>query len=48
VETLFFGKSIEIDTELKSRTFQDVTMTYKEVVNVVLKDVEGAGVDCQQ
>lgn len=42
IEVIAHSATLLLDDKLKSRSFQNVSMTYKEVVNIVLKDTKNA------
>lgn len=44
-KTHVVGATAQLDVELKSRSFQDVTMTYRQVVETVLHDTPNASAD---
>lgn len=44
-KTHVVGATALLDVELKSRSFQDVTMTYRQVVETVLRDTPNASAD---
>lgn len=44
-KTHVVGATAQLDVELKSRSFQDVTMTYRQVVETVLRDTPNASAD---
>lgn len=44
-KTHVVGATAQLDVELKSRSFQDVTMTYRQVVETVLRDTPNASAE---
>lgn len=43
LEGSLFSGTILLDTEVKSRSFQDITMTYQDIIEKVLEDTPDAG-----